>query len=123
MDRKITTEQFRRTIKDAVLPRSTEYTNSYALSIRWERDDRLAHQDVSHFRSLLSTLRLAEPREVVIAADDFTPGLTAQTGLEQMLVVAKRTNGRAIVVVHYAGHGAQDADSLLLVERTGGHSF
>ncbi|BCS17286.1 uncharacterized protein APUU_10114S [Aspergillus puulaauensis] len=123
MGERITTDQFRRTIQDAVLQRSTQYTDSYPLSIRWERDDTLAHQDVGHFRSLLTTLRLAEPREVVIAADDLKPGLTARTELEQILVAAKQTNGRAIVVVHYAGRGAQDNNSLLLVERTRGNAF
>lgn len=116
MDERITTDQFRRTIQEAVIQTSTHYTESYAISIRWERDDTLAEQDVGHFRSLLSTLRLAAPREVVIAAGDPTPGLTAQREFERQLTAARQTRGRAIVVVHYAGHGAQDGDSLELVE-------
>lgn len=121
MDRPITTEEFHRTISEAVLQRSTKYSDAYALSFYWERDDTNAYQDVGHFQSMLSTLRLAPAREIVLKAGDVTPGWTVQGAFTKTLNAAKQTKGRAVVIVHYAGHGAQGSgDVLNFVECTGG---
>lgn len=121
MDRPITTQEFQQTIRQAVQQRSINYSESYALSIRWERDDTNAYQDVGHFQSLLRTLQLSAAREVILKAEDVTPGWTVQGEFTNTLNAARKTNGRALVITHYAGHGSQGpGDILNFVECMGG---
>lgn len=89
MDRPITTEEFQRTIRQAIQQHSTNYRESYALSIRWERDDTSAYQDVGYFQSLLSPLRLAAAREIILKAGDVTPGWTVQEEFTKALNAAR----------------------------------
>ncbi|KAL4788183.1 hypothetical protein BJX76DRAFT_367333 [Aspergillus varians] len=117
-------EQFRQTIQAAVRQHSTQYTDSYSLSIRWEMDNTQAHRDTGHFQSLLQTFHLPAAQELVIAATDDTPGWTLQGRFRQILSSAKQNRGRALVIVHYAGHGeAQQDNGLDFVEHESGRRF
>ncbi|KAL4780681.1 hypothetical protein BJX76DRAFT_360593 [Aspergillus varians] len=120
MHRIITPEQLHQTVEAAVRQRSARYSDSHSLSLRWERDDTLAHQDTGHFQSLLQTLHLPEAQELVIAATDKTPGWTVQGAFREILATAKQTRGRALVVFHYADHGLQDDECLYFAECQGG---
>ena len=118
MDRTITTEMFNQTVQEAAHHRSREYSDTYSLSIRWERDDSIASLDCCHFQRLLQTLQLPKAQELIIAHDDATPGWTVEGKFRTILNAAKQTNDRALVIVHYAGYSSQEEEgaSLYLVE-------
>lgn len=114
-------------IKGAASHHPAKYTLSYALTIRWEVDETGAHMDTSRFQSILTALQLPMADEIVIKADDKTPGWTIQKEIQYLLRLARATTqGRTLVIVHYAGHGYNDCRSrqhFLAYGRPGSPSF
>ncbi|KAL2808429.1 hypothetical protein BJX63DRAFT_439395 [Aspergillus granulosus] len=119
-----TTNGFKEILKAAVQQRSIRYTATSGLSLRWEDDDTLAINDTVQFQNILGLLNLPAAEEIIISRDDTTPGWTVLDSFRQVLSRAKNVSGRALIVVHYAGHGRVDSDgSLLFVERPGGREI
>ncbi|KAL4786085.1 hypothetical protein BJX76DRAFT_142620 [Aspergillus varians] len=114
----ITRENFQAAIRSVVIQRSTRYTDSYSLSVHWELDDTSAVNDTDNFQSILQTLQLPPAQELVISSTDITPGWTVRGVFQEVLNAAQGTYRRALVIVHYAGHGIENANGeLQFVER------
>ncbi|KAL2872388.1 uncharacterized protein BJX67DRAFT_5979 [Aspergillus lucknowensis] len=124
MSAEITCSAFEETVRAAVLQRSARYTDSHSLTLRWEGDDTGASQDAGRFQNLLALFNLPPATELTINANDNTPGWTVQSTFTQILTHARSTRGRALVMVHYAGHGFVNKDSVFYFsEGPGGRHF
>ena len=97
----LTSAQFKDAITRAVNNRSRVYNNSFALSIRWQRDNTNASTDTDNFQAILSTLNL-DPAEVeVLAEQDEFPGWTLNDKVQSIFRLAARAPGKFIVLIHY----------------------
>ncbi|KAJ9324540.1 hypothetical protein DTO027B5_7349 [Paecilomyces variotii] len=70
----------------------------------------------------MDILGFPEPHELVIGSRQAQPGwLLTQELIEKLTMPAWKAQGRSVVVVHYAGHGAASAggDELLLTNSSG----
>lgn len=102
---RLTGLDFRDTLTDAVNEHNAEYAAVYALSIRWASDDARTVAAATQFQNILEMLRLPEATELTLDHSDRPPGWRVQEKLRDLLASAKRTTGRALVIVHYAGQG------------------
>ncbi|PKY06263.1 hypothetical protein P168DRAFT_325150 [Aspergillus campestris IBT 28561] len=109
----ITYDEFRTAIDSAVHQRNSAYSNAYALSIRWEDDDTRAHEDTAHFQCILKMLGLPKADELVLQPTDRTPGWTVQSSMVEMLEAARISQGKAIILCHYAGRAYHDKGAFM----------
>jgi hypothetical protein len=79
--------------------------------------------DTTRFQALLSIFQFPTAQELIIQEDDRTPGWTVQSKFRDTLTAAiANRQGRALVIVHYAGHGLVDADGVFhLAEKITGN--
>jgi hypothetical protein len=112
----ITRAQFEDEITRAVNNRSRTYNNSFALSVRWERDNTNASADTEHFQAILSTLNLDQAEVEILAEQDQTPGWTLNDKIRSVFRLAANTPGKSIVLIHYGGHGEVRGEQLFAVE-------
>ncbi|QKX61768.1 uncharacterized protein TRUGW13939_08924 [Talaromyces rugulosus] len=110
--------QFRETLTAAVRQHEVRYTDAHSLSMRWEKDDTEADKDTARFQMMLQALHFPAAHELVIKENDSTPGWTARGKIRETLAAARRTSGRSIVIVHYAGHGELDSSRDLMLGKT-----
>lgn len=112
----ITRPQFEDAITRAVNNRSRIYNNSFALSVRWQRDNTNASADIEHFQAILSTLNLDQAEVEILAEQDQTPGWTLNDKIRSVFRLAANAPGKSIVLIHYAGHGEVRGGQLFAVE-------
>jgi len=112
----ITHAQFENAITRAVNNRSRTYNNSFALSIRWERDNTNASADTDNFQAILSTLNLDQAEVEILAKQDQTPGWTLNDKIRSVFRLAANAPGKSIVLIHYAGHGEVRGEQLFAIE-------
>jgi hypothetical protein len=112
----INRSQFEGAIARAVNNRSRTYDSSFALSIRWERDNTNATADTEHFQAILSTLNLDQAEVQILAEQDQTPGWTLNDKIRSLFRLAATAPGKSIVLIHYAGHGEVRGEQLVAVE-------
>ncbi|KAJ5223220.1 hypothetical protein N7468_007762 [Penicillium chermesinum] len=112
----ITRVQFEDAITRTVNNRKRIYNASFALSVRWERDNTDASTDTDNFQAILSTLNLDQAEVMVLSEQDGTPGWTFQDKIRRMFQRATMASGKSIVFVHYAGHGEVRSGQLFAVE-------
>ncbi|KAJ6117466.1 hypothetical protein N7512_007191 [Penicillium capsulatum] len=116
----LTHAQFKEAITRAVNNRSRVYNNSFALSIRWEKDNTNAAADTENFQMILSTLQLDQAKVEILAEQDRIPGWTLNDKVRSVFQVAADTPGKSIVLIHYAGHGQIQEGRLFAVEGPSG---
>jgi hypothetical protein len=112
----ITHAQFEDAITRAVHNRSRAYNNSFALSVRWERDNTDAATDTEHFQTILSTLNLDPAEVLVVAGQNSTPGWALNDKIRTIFQRAVNARGKSIVLIHYSGHGEVRNGQLFAVE-------
>ncbi|KNG80860.1 hypothetical protein ANOM_011014 [Aspergillus nomiae NRRL 13137] len=112
----ITRAQFEDVITRAVNNHSQIYNNSFALSVRWERDKTNASADLDHFQAILRTLNLDQAEVEILAEHDQTPGWTLNESVRLIFRLAANAPGKSIVLIHYAGHGVVRGEQLFSVE-------
>ncbi|KAJ5138869.1 uncharacterized protein N7515_003717 [Penicillium bovifimosum] len=112
----ITRVEFEDAITRVVNNRSRTYSNSFALSVRWERDNTDAAVDTENFQAILSTLNLDQAEVVVLGEQDVTPGWALDDAIRRVFRRAATAPGKSIVLIHYAGHGAVNTGQLFAVE-------
>jgi len=105
MDPKISNKDFKTAITAAVKRRNSAYNHSFALSVRWEADNTNAVEDTNHFQTILSTLNFPKAEELVLLSNDKTPGWSVHKKIHRIFEDAKRSVGRVVIMIHYAGHG------------------
>ncbi|KAI9373788.1 hypothetical protein BJX61DRAFT_501575 [Aspergillus egyptiacus] len=115
----ITKRQFQNTLAAAVRQRSIRYTESYSLSLRWEADSTGAVDDARQFQAILGLLNLPAAQELVLAVADQSPGWTLEEALRKILNTAILTQGRALIIIHYAGHALTKAGEFCFAEGAG----
>ncbi|KAJ6134505.1 hypothetical protein N7523_000827 [Penicillium sp. IBT 18751x] len=112
----ISADQIMNAITRAVNNRSRIYNNSFALSVRWERDKTNASADTDNFQAILSTLNLDQAEVEILAEKDQTPGWTLNDKIRSVFRLAANAPGKSIVLIHYAGHGKVKRGQLYAVE-------
>ncbi|KAJ5123606.1 hypothetical protein N7448_009703 [Penicillium atrosanguineum] len=112
----ISADQTMKAITRAVTNRSRIYNNSFALSVRWERDRTNAPADTDHFQAILSTLNLDQAEVEILAEQDQTPGWTLNDKIRSVFRLAANAPGKSIVLIHYAGNGEVKEEQLFAVE-------
>jgi hypothetical protein len=105
MDPKIFREDFKTAIAAAVKRRNSAYNHSFALSVRWEADNTNAVEDTNRFQTILSTFNFPKAEELVLLSNDKTPGWSVHKKIHRIFEDAKRSVGRVVIMIHYAGHG------------------
>ncbi|GES65373.1 hypothetical protein ARAM_005992 [Aspergillus terreus] len=108
---RLTGLDFRDTLTDAINEHNAEYAAVYSLSIRWASDDARTVAAATQFQNILEMLRVPDATELTLDHSDRPPGLRVQEKLRELLASAKRTTGRALVIVHYAGQGVLTRNS------------
>src|SRR5947207_9180916 len=103
-------------LRTAVSRRSRVYSKSFALAIRFEKDDTRAERDCKHFQHILHAFGLSPAEEYVIEGSDNMPGWRLITKFRSFLDAAIQSPGRSIVLVHYAGHGKIDRNGDLVFQ-------
>jgi hypothetical protein len=90
----------------AVDQRSRIYATVFAIAIRFELDDTKAANDAKHFQDILKCFGFPAAEEYVISGSDKTPGWSIDAKFKKILKFAihASSSGRALVMVHYAGH-------------------
>jgi len=112
----ISADQINDAIARAVNNRSRVYNFSFALSIRWERDNTNAAADTDNFQAILSTLNLDQAEVEILAEQNRTPGWTLNDAIRSIFRRATEAPGKSIVLIHYAGHGEVRGEELWAVE-------
>ena len=112
----ISADQTMNAITRAVNNRSRIYNNSFALSVRWERDKENASVDTDYFQAILSTLNLDQAEVEILAEQDQTPGWTLNDKIRSVFRRAANAPGKSIVLIDYAGHGEVKGEQLFAVE-------
>ncbi|KAF3391762.1 hypothetical protein F1880_007431 [Penicillium rolfsii] len=112
----ITQAQFEDAVNRAVNNRNRTYNNSFALSVRWQRDNTNVSTDSNYSQAILSILNLDQAEAVILAEQDQTPGWTLNDKLRSVFRLAADAPGKSIVLIHYAGHGEVRGGQLFAVE-------
>ena len=102
------------TLQTAISQRGRYYKQVLSLAFRFEADDTQANRDTGNFQNILKALKLYEAVELVLSAGDPTPGWTLTDKLRTLLVTRHKIDGRVLVIIHYAGHGALNASDKLI---------
>ncbi|KAL4922820.1 hypothetical protein BDW62DRAFT_215766 [Aspergillus aurantiobrunneus] len=91
-------QDFQTVIRSVVRQRSTRYTSSHNLSLRWEEDDSSAVNDAANFQAILGALQLSPAREVVVSSTDNLPGWTMRGAfldiLSELELVGRPNSGK-----------------------------
>ncbi|KAE8154512.1 hypothetical protein BDV25DRAFT_135946 [Aspergillus avenaceus] len=111
-------EHFRPLMEKLVVDQhNRSYCHSMSISIRWQDDDTHARDDVANFQSVLRMLGFNPAREYVIPVASKTPGWDLRKELITMFdMVMSSVEGRAIVFIHYAGHGTERSNAFHLTD-------
>lgn len=112
----ISREQFEDVVTRVVNNHTRLYNNSFALIIRWERDNTNVSSDTDHVQAILSTLKLDQAEVLILSEPDKTPGWTLRDKIRSIFRLAADTPGKSIVMIHYAGHGEVRGGQLFAVE-------
>lgn len=113
--------EFEGMLRQAVDQRSRVYTFVSSLSFRWEKDQTNAEVDCNRFRDIVHLFGFPTPEQYVIPLEDRTPTLTLALKFCGMLTQAIVAKGRALLLVHYAGHGEQKDGELFFT--SGNHRY
>ena len=105
--------QLRNQILAALDQRGRHYSHFITFTVRFHMDDTHADRDSSNFQTILRLLGLPVARELVILADDKTPGWTYITWMATVLKRPQGQTGRTLILGHYAGHGFVDVNDQL----------
>lgn len=117
----INQEEISAVLEAAVAQRNSQYHQAISLTVRWEADDTQAWRDAIFFKKMIEKFQFPPPEELILPRGDRRPGLILQSKIADVFRRAKATNGRCVVLLHYAGHGQlDDSDNLVLVESGSG---
>ncbi|KAE8362719.1 hypothetical protein BDV27DRAFT_165989 [Aspergillus caelatus] len=112
---------FEEMLRRAVSQRSRVYSFVSSLSIRWENDQTNAEGDCNKFRDIVHLFGFPTPEQYVIPLEDRAPTMALNHKFWGMLCQALTTNGRALLLVHYAGHGVEKEGELFFT--SGNHRY
>jgi hypothetical protein len=117
----ISKTEFEAALQGAISRREAVYKNSYSLHIRWEDDDTLAERDENSFRSIIEALGFPDKPEIhIIQKANKTPAWELLPTIAAIMAKAESSDGRSIVIIHYAGHGNADANGELVLMSSSG---
>ena len=94
--------------------RTRDYAQTFALAVRFEKDNTKAEHDMKNFQSILRAFGMSPAEEYVINASDSMPGWNLRDRFLSLLKAAHSAAGRSLVMIHYAGHGKVDVNGQLV---------
>ncbi|KAK2804778.1 hypothetical protein FQN51_001420 [Onygenales sp. PD_10] len=117
----LTAKELETSLAAVVDQRSRTYGQTFALTVRFEKDDSRAEDDSKNFQSILRAFGFAAADEYVISAKEKLPGWDLKDRFQAMLKAAKDASdnnqgARSLILVHYAGHGSINANDLLVFQ-------
>lgn len=102
-------EAVRGVLENAISQEGRPYQELFVVSVRFEADETSADKDQQVFFNLVKCINIPlasnHPQSLVIRSDDAHPGWTVGLFLERLLDVISASEGRSLLLVHYAGHG------------------
>ncbi|KAB8204490.1 hypothetical protein BDV34DRAFT_197232 [Aspergillus parasiticus] len=114
--------EFEGMLRQAVDQRSRAYSFVSSLSLCWENDQTNAKEDCEKFRDIVHLFGFPTPEQYVISIQDRTPGWTLHSKVSTMIQQGLDAPGRALLLLHYAGHGVE-RDGKLFFTSENGRSF
>ncbi|KAF7586822.1 hypothetical protein BBP40_008262 [Aspergillus hancockii] len=115
----ITTGELRKCLETAMETRVRQYQKVVPLAIRWESDNDEAARDTNNFNVILRSLGFPPAVEHIISTKDKAPGWSLKDKFHQKVGEGVMCDGRALIMVHYAGHGMESPSGELLLSGPG----
>jgi hypothetical protein len=103
-----------RSLLAAIDQRTRDYAQTFALAVRFEKDNTKAEHETKNFQSILRAFGMSPAEEYVINASDSMPGWNLRDRFLSLLKAAHSAAGRSLVMIHYAGHGKVDVNGQLV---------
>jgi len=105
----------KRIITDAVGASNVEYDNVIAMSLTWVNDDTDARNDAYSFERFCASVGI---RHLNIRLPDETPAWKLRAFFLNFITPVISFKARALLLMHYSGHGYKDMDGKLMFSAT-----
>ncbi|KAB8270651.1 hypothetical protein BDV30DRAFT_241263 [Aspergillus minisclerotigenes] len=105
----------RQCLETAMATRVRQYQKVIPFAIRWQGDNIEAERDTNNFNMILRSLGFPSAVEYIISTSDKVPGWALMHKFMDIVGEGLMCDGRALVMVHYAGHGMESPSGELLL--------
>lgn len=112
----VSADEFNALIEGAVNRRSScFYQHFRAFHFHWADDNTFPERDQESFTAMCKILGFPTVESHVLQANDPTPGNTIRDRINSEVRAATQLQGRTILIIHYAGHGADNGTGQLVI--------